>query len=149
MKDAIPLYERLVVDRERVQGPDHRDTLTARANLAGAYHSAGRLADALPVYEQAVADFERVLGTDHPDTLTSRGNLAHAYYMARRLSDAIRMFERTIADSERALGPDHPLTKTISDNLRTISRLQAAERAGDGSGASSECARHSAQTQAA
>jgi tetratricopeptide (TPR) repeat protein len=124
MKEAIPLYERVLATRERLQGPDHRETMTARGNLAGAYHSAGRLADAIPVYERTVSDFERVLGPDHPDTLTSRANLAHAYYMARRLSDAIKLFQRTIADCERALGPDHALTRTITDNLRTITRLQ-------------------------
>ena len=38
LKDAIPLYERAVRDRERIQGPDHPDTLGGRGNLASAYH---------------------------------------------------------------------------------------------------------------
>ena len=49
------------------------DTMTARGNLANAYHSAGRLKDALPLYEQTLAACERVLGPTHQSTLTSTG----------------------------------------------------------------------------
>ena len=34
LRDAIGAYKHALADRERVQGPDHPDTLTARANLA-------------------------------------------------------------------------------------------------------------------
>ena len=34
--EAILLHERDLVDRERVPGPDHPDTLTSRDNLAAA-----------------------------------------------------------------------------------------------------------------
>jgi hypothetical protein len=34
--EAILLHERNLVDRERVLGPDHPDTLAARDNLAAA-----------------------------------------------------------------------------------------------------------------
>src|SRR5207244_9979549 len=59
--------ERTLADRERVQGPDHPDTITARGNLASACHSARKLAMALPLYERTLADCERVLGPDHQD----------------------------------------------------------------------------------
>ena len=32
LREAVPHYERVLADRERVQGRDHRDTLTARSN---------------------------------------------------------------------------------------------------------------------
>jgi hypothetical protein len=40
---------------------DHRDTLSSRNNLAGAYQSAGDLGRAIPLYEQTLADRQRVL----------------------------------------------------------------------------------------
>jgi len=46
---------------------DHRDTLSSRNNLAGAYQPAGDLGRAIPLYEQTLADRERALGGDHPD----------------------------------------------------------------------------------
>ena len=63
LKDALPLFERALRDRERVQGPDHPDTLGAPGNLASAYHSAGRMASALPLYERSRrVRWERVWG---------------------------------------------------------------------------------------
>ena len=41
-KDAIALYQRVLADRERIAGPDHPDAITARADLAFAYRSAGQ-----------------------------------------------------------------------------------------------------------
>ena len=108
---------------KRAQGPDHPDTITARGNLASAYHSARKLAQAIPLYEENLADCERVFGPDHPDTLTSRSNLAHAYHTVGRYAEAQAMFERTLADAERALGPDHPLTQTARENLAAATQV--------------------------
>ncbi len=36
------MAEQVLAGRERVQGPDHPDTLTSRSNLANAYQDAGR-----------------------------------------------------------------------------------------------------------
>ena len=88
LRDAIPLYEQALGDRERVQGPDDPDTIGARGNLASAYHSAGRMASAVELYERTRADCQRVLGPDHPDTLAARANLAHGYYRMGRISEA-------------------------------------------------------------
>src|ERR1019366_919717 len=100
-KDAIALYESVLADRGRVQGPDHPDTLTARANLAYAHRTAGRLKQAMPIYERVLADRERVQGPDHPDTLTARGNLAHASPSARRPKGRIAPPPTTPADGCR------------------------------------------------
>ncbi len=40
-------YECVLADRERTIGPDHPDTIVARADLAFAYRSAGRLREAV------------------------------------------------------------------------------------------------------
>ena len=72
---STTLGERLVADRERLLGPEHPDTLSARANLASSYWSAGRTADAIAIGEQVLADSERLLGPEHPDTLGARANL--------------------------------------------------------------------------
>ena len=54
-------------------GPDHRDTLTARAHLADWRGEAGDAAGAVAEFEALLADRERVLDADHPDTLNARG----------------------------------------------------------------------------
>ncbi|MFJ8086214.1 tetratricopeptide repeat protein [Streptomyces sp. NPDC096205] len=69
------LGEQAVTDAERILGPDHRDTLTARGNLADCYLEAGRTGEAISLAEQVVTDCEALLGEDHPGTLTTRANL--------------------------------------------------------------------------
>jgi tetratricopeptide (TPR) repeat protein len=88
---SVLIGERLVADCERVLGPDHRDTLTSRNNLALAYEDVGRTDEALTLYEQNLADIERVLGPGHPYTLISRSNLADAYQTAGRTDEAERI----------------------------------------------------------
>ncbi|WP_199749993.1 FxSxx-COOH system tetratricopeptide repeat protein [Amycolatopsis sp. WAC 04169] len=114
---AIDYYSRACDSHERLNGPDHPNTLSLRNNLACAYESAGDLGRAIPLLEAALTDYERVLGPDHPDTLGSRDNLASAYQSAGDLGRAIPLFEATLTDRERALGPDHPSTLTSRNNL--------------------------------
>ena len=63
-------------------GPDHPDTLAARAGLAAAYDAAGQMGAALQLHQEACAGYERVFGADHPDTLARRADLARAYSAA-------------------------------------------------------------------
>ncbi|MFC9250061.1 tetratricopeptide repeat protein [Amycolatopsis thailandensis] len=114
---AISYYARASDSYQRLNGPDHRNTLTSRHNLALAYRAAGDLCRAIPLHEATLADRERVLGRDHPDTLRSRDALAGAYESAGDLGRAIPLYEATLADRERVLGPDHPDTLTSRDAL--------------------------------
>ena len=127
---AIEYGQALVADSERVLGPTHPDTLSARSNLADACRAAGRWDDAIALHERTLADREQVLGKRHPDTLTSRSNLARAYRDAGRLDEAIPLYERTLADRERVLGPTHPSTLSARGNLadayRDAGRLDKA-----------------------
>jgi tetratricopeptide repeat protein len=62
--------------RVRVLGPEHPDTLTARANLAS---WTGRTGDpaARDQYAALVPLLERVLGSQHPYSRIARANLAY------------------------------------------------------------------------
>jgi tetratricopeptide (TPR) repeat protein len=127
---AIAVGEPLVADFERLLGPDHPDTLTARDSLAAAYRAAGRAAEVIPLYERTLAACERLLVADHPRTLNSRGSLAVAYADVGRVSEAIPLLKRTVAGREKVLGQDHPDTLTAQRNLasayRTAGRVAEA-----------------------
>ena len=120
LDDAIPLFEAVVVDSERLLGADHPHALVSLNNLAGAYESAGSLDKAIPMYEEMLTEQTRALGPSHPDTLISRHNLAYAYQAAGRLSEAIPMYEEVLADRLRVLGPDHPHTLASRHNLAGV-----------------------------
>ncbi|MEV0563202.1 tetratricopeptide repeat protein [Dactylosporangium sp. NPDC050588] len=90
---------RLLVDAERVLGPDHPDTLDTRRNLAHWRGLAGDPDAAVEGLDAVLADY--VLGADHPDTMQVRENLVH--WRPQEL-DAL------LADRTRVLGADHPHT---------------------------------------
>ena len=126
MPRAIAVGEPLTADLERLLGPSHPDTVSARNSLAAAYHAAGRIADAIPLVRQILADRERLLGADHPSTLASRNNLASAYRATGRPAEAIPLFEQNVAACERLLGADHPRTLASRHQL-DLARQESAQ----------------------
>ena len=122
---AIDAGESLTADLSRVLGSNHRDTLTARNNLAAAYREAGRLTEAVTLFEQTLGARERALGPSHPDTLASRHDLAAAYRDAGRLTEAIPLFQRTLVARELMLGADDPRTVATRNSL-TLADEEAA-----------------------
>ena len=131
MPRAIAVGEPLTADLERLLGPSHPDTLSARNSLAAAYRAAGRIADAIPLVQRVLADRERLLGADHPSTLASRNNLASAYRATGRPAEAIPLFEQNVAACERLLGADHPRTLASRHHLDLACQEAAqAETAG-------------------
>jgi tetratricopeptide (TPR) repeat protein len=127
MPQAIAFGQPLIADLERILGPDHPDTLSARNSLATACHAAGRIADAIPLVQQTLDAQERLLGTDHPSTLASRNNLASAYRATGRPAEAIPLFEQNVAACERLLGADHP--KTLASRRSLDRALQESAQA--------------------
>jgi hypothetical protein len=73
---AVAGFEALLADSERVLGPDHRDTLAARAHLASDRGEAGDVAGAVAEFEALLEEL-RVLRADHPATLTAGAHLAY------------------------------------------------------------------------
>jgi hypothetical protein len=66
---SLDIAQRQLAVSERLLGPEHPSTLTARNNLASSYQSAGRTQEAIDLLEQVLADRERLLGHQHPSTL--------------------------------------------------------------------------------
>jgi hypothetical protein len=80
-------YEELLADRQRVLGPDHRDTLSTRAAVANWRGVAGDRAGAVAAYQELLADRERALGPDHRDTVSARAAVAHWRALQARSSE--------------------------------------------------------------
>ena len=112
-----PRLERTVELRKAQLGPEHRDTLESRSNLASAILDAGRTARGdRDVPGDARADHGE-LGPDNPLTLDARNNLATAYRAAGRTAEAIAMHKETLRLRQAKLGPDHPDTLESRNNL--------------------------------
>ena len=123
LSEAIPLFEKVVADCERILGVNHRNTLASRHNLANAYQETGRLDEAIALLEEVVTDRVRVLGADHADTLASQNCLAIVYQAMGTNDKAIALFEETYVQRSETLGITHP------DTLKSQNSLAIAYRA--------------------
>ena len=103
--------------RQRLQGPDHRQTLTARARVADWTGQCGDSAEALRLYQELLPDQVRVLGRDHPDTLATRADIARWTGEYGDSAEALRLYQELLPDQVRVLGRDHPDTLTIRGNI--------------------------------
>lgn len=72
------LDEAALVDRERVLGHEHPNTLLSRTDTARAYDAVGRTEEALALFERVLDERERTLGVEHPDTNAVRDYLLRA-----------------------------------------------------------------------
>ena len=98
-------------------GPDHRDTLSIRHNLASFRGEAGDPAGAVAAFEELLPDQLRLFGPDHPGTLTTRNNLAHWHGRAGHPASAAAALEELLPRRLRLHGPDHPMTLSTRNNI--------------------------------
>src|SRR5215472_4013719 len=107
----------LVPTVERMLGPEHPETLTARSSLA---HWTGRAGDAAAARDQLAAlvpVVQRVFGPEHPETLTSRRYLAHWTGRAGDGAAARDQHAALVRAYEQVRGPEHPETLSVRSNL--------------------------------
>ncbi len=115
---------------DEAYGPEHPDTLAARASLARWTGEAGDPAAARDQLAALLPILERVLGPEHPDTLRTRHNLSGWTGNAGDAAGARDHFAALLPIRERVLGPEHP------DTLATHRELARwTGEAGDAAGA--------------
>jgi Tetratricopeptide repeat len=95
---------------DNAHGPEHPDTLAARANLASWTGRAGDAAGARDQYAALLPVRTRVSGPEHPETLTTRANLAFWTGRAGDAAGARGQYADMLPAYERVFGPEHPAT---------------------------------------
>jgi hypothetical protein len=111
-------------------GPEHRDTLIARANLAYWTGEAGDAAGARDQFAALLPIQGQVMGREHPQTLTDRGGLAYWTGKAGDPAAARDQYADLLPIQTRVLGDEHPKTVTTRHNL-----ARWTGEAGDAAGA--------------
>ena len=115
----IPLLEKKVSHRERLLGPENRDTLTSMVELAEAY----RLQDpekAAALVERVVEIKKKKLGEEHPETLQSLYELARISYAQERWADADFLYRHALKGYTNTLGLYHEKTLRVIHRLASI-----------------------------
>ena len=129
---------RLIADahtKSDAYGPEHRDTLAVRHELARWTGAAGDAAGARDRYAALLPIGERILGPEHPDTLTARHDLASWTGDAGDAAGARDQFAALLPIRERIQGPEHPDTLAARHDLAYWSGA-----AGDAAGARDQLA---------
>ena len=116
VSEAIPLFEQVLADSERVLGPDHPSTLKTRDNLVEGLHVADRFDEAASVYRSILEARLSSSDPDDPDVLDARDDLAWALGRAECFDEALADYLKLIADYERVMGVDDPDTLTARNN---------------------------------
>ncbi|WP_336621577.1 protein kinase [Streptomyces sp. DH37] len=129
--EAGRAHRAVAVERERVLGPEHPDTLASRHEVAHALGRLDRWEEALDEARAVAAGRERVLGPEHPDTLASHRETAVALGRLGRWEEALGLCRRVSRVRARVLGADHPdALASRNDEAHCLERLgRSAEAA--------------------
>ena len=115
--EALPQYELLRADTQRVLGDDA--PLIAKIGRFRAYtlRDMGRLAEAVEAYRGILPVTQRVLGPHHADTMLLRLALAEALIDTGRSDQAAPMLEAQYAELSRLFGASHRMTLHVGTSL--------------------------------
>ncbi|MBT2468712.1 tetratricopeptide repeat protein [Streptomyces sp. ISL-66] len=120
---AMPLLAQAYHDSREGSGEKHRNTLTARHNLAVAHLMSNDPGPAIPLFQQNLRVREQTLGEDHPDTLSTLRHLADSHRLAGHFDRAVHLYDKTFQGRTRALGPAHTDTLAALNLLAYSLRL--------------------------
>ena len=108
------------LQRKRIFGDDHPDTLNSQSNLASDLTSLGHLEEALLLREDTVTRSRMVLGDEPPGHSAENGSPGSGIGPGGRSDEARALLEDVAARSRLVLGDDHPDTQSA---VRALSSL--------------------------
>jgi CHAT domain-containing protein/tetratricopeptide (TPR) repeat protein len=114
------VWNKALVIRERVLGPDHPDVAKSLNNLGNLYKNQGKYMEAEPLYKRAIAIMEKTLGSDHPNLAAYLNNLGTLYKDQGKYIEAEPLYKRAIAIQEKTLGSDHLNLASSLNNLGSL-----------------------------
>ncbi|MGC0316960.1 tetratricopeptide repeat protein [Kitasatospora acidiphila] len=107
---ALALANAAAETSQRLQGPDHPDTLAARHQAGESLQRLGRIQQAEDLLRTVLTDRERVLGPDHPDTLLTTVALAMVLFLLSRYAESLTHLRQAINGQQHVLGEGDPQT---------------------------------------
>jgi tetratricopeptide (TPR) repeat protein len=125
---AIPLFKRVLAEREKVLGEDHPQVAATLTSMGEAFLEQEKYGEAEPLYQRALSIDEQKLGPEHPSVLVSLLNLALICVLTKRFGEAMVFMERgsKICDS-LGEGPNITDFRKNFEQLKNLASSNAAE----------------------
>ncbi len=117
---ARPLLEQALATRQRLLGPDARDTIDSRLAWSDLLYREGRFREAEAFDRETVERARRSLGPSHPRTLAAMDSRAMNVMFEGRYPEAEAMFREVLELAERAHGPEAPVTLESGLDLAVV-----------------------------
>lgn len=112
-------YERVLELMLRVHGPEHRQTMQARRNVAGVLADRGKHDEAEKLSLQIVADCTKLYGADDFDTAMAGMELGRIYQETGRWPEAEPLLRQAIVVGKQTRGERDQFVITAIHNLGT------------------------------
>ena len=127
--DAAEAYAlRAHATRERLLGPDTRDTLNTADLVEDIRYAQGRFREGEVLARTNFEALKRAFGAQDRETLGSMGDLAVELQQLSRYDESEKLYLETVALHRRVLGPEHPQTISVVNDLGFLYEKQGRFR---------------------
>jgi serine/threonine-protein kinase len=123
-KQAEPILRDAVLRLESSLGPEHEDTLAARAALAFLLMVSGKRDEARGLYEDVIAARRRIHPEDDPETYALLSHLGDLHLKMGRVEEAESALLESTEGLRRLRGEAHPDTLGALSNLAMLYDVQ-------------------------
>ncbi len=118
--ESEPIYRHVLIEFEKIYGPEHYEITVNLNNLANVRYARGDFQEAELLFRRSLAIKEKTLGAHHPDTALTANNLGVLLHSLERNNEAKQLFQKALNIFREQLGDDHPKTRMVQGNLAKL-----------------------------
>ena len=116
-KEALPLLQKALAQREGRLGPGHADVAAVLQELGDAYAGVGDAGTAEPMLRRAVAIRRQTSGPESAATASALNSLGSLLTQEGKLAEAVETQRQALAIRRKVLGGEHPDVVSSLNNL--------------------------------
>ncbi|KFY21130.1 hypothetical protein V491_03138 [Pseudogymnoascus sp. VKM F-3775] len=120
---AISALDEEILDKTRILGPEHPDTLSSMFRRGQALEDEGKEQLALQAFQHLLPLRERVLGPDNPDTVLTLDLICRQLCLLLQFDEALRLLQKKLQQYEETLGRDNYASICVLRNMGDIYKL--------------------------
>ncbi|KAH7389024.1 hypothetical protein BKA64DRAFT_128038 [Cadophora sp. MPI-SDFR-AT-0126] len=117
---ALQIERRVLEDRLRMFGDNHKDILSSRNNIALSIQCSGDYQQAEEMHRFVLNQRRLTLGYDHQDTMSSLNNMAYVLQQQKKYSEAEQFAEEAVKAKRRVYGRNHSSTLQSMSSLAIV-----------------------------